>query len=206
MNASTIPSRDELVAVLTDNGISPDDAELVADAIPEEGRAQTIANYAVAREERKAVRARLCADPELMRAVCPKASWKDEDARYDTARRALQLVDAFAEHHNTDAHSLALALIQGEGTVADTIELHGDDPRIVQWGQSFYAFRWRLKDAVAVACSERLARERREREEARDAAWAARGLTRCDRCGGAGGAAHWPGWTCFDCNGHGAKS
>lgn len=45
---------------------------------------------------------------------------------------------------------------------------------------------------------------RNARRAAEDAAWTAKGLTRCDRCGGAGGASHWPGFTCYDCGGHGA--
>lgn len=30
-------------------------------------------------------------------------------------------------------------------------------------------------------------------------------LVRCQRCGGAGGFNHWPGFTCYDCNGTGAE-
>jgi hypothetical protein len=42
------------------------------------------------------------------------------------------------------------------------------------------------------------------RRAAEDEQWAARGLTRCDRCGGVGGHQSWPGFTCYDCGGHGA--
>lgn len=46
--------------------------------------------------------------------------------------------------------------------------------------------------------------ERNAKRAAEDARWAKQGLQRCKRCGGAGGASHWPGFTCYECGGHGA--
>ena len=69
---------------------------------------------------------------------------------------------------------------------------------------SFYAFRWRLKDAVEVATQDRMKAERLRVIAEREARWARQGLVSCSRCGGEGGAAHWPGFDCFDCGGRGA--
>ena len=43
-----------------------------------------------------------------------------------------------------------------------------------------------------------------EKERKREESWVKRGMKRCTRCGGAGGFKHWPGFTCFDCEGEGA--
>ena len=56
--------------------------------------------------------------------------------------------------------------------------------------------------ANRVSSPEEIARQAKHAEQ--DAAWQARGLVRCKRCGGAGGSSHWPGFTCYECGGHGA--
>lgn len=46
-------------------------------------------------------------------------------------------------------------------------------------------------------------RARQIERAAEDRAWAKQGLRRCKRCHGAGGSHSWPGFTCYDCGGHG---
>lgn len=44
---------------------------------------------------------------------------------------------------------------------------------------------------------------RRNQYAARAAAWEAEGKRECGRCGGNGGSRHWPGYTCYGCEGRG---
>ena len=196
--------REDLVQVFVETGVDEETARRILGTIPDEKVAETLASFRDAEAEKDALRARLAADPALLRAVCPAPSWRTPHERHDVARRALRLVEAVAEKHDVTVDALVSALIEGRGTVQDTIDTHGDDPRIVQWGSSFYAFRWRLKDAYEVAAKDRLAEERRRVVAAREARWATQGLVSCDRCGGEGGRKDWPGFDCFDCGGRGA--
>ena len=44
---------------------------------------------------------------------------------------------------------------------------------------------------------------RRAQYAARAAVWEAEGKRECGRCGGNGGSHHWPGYTCYGCEGRG---
>jgi hypothetical protein len=207
MMTDTRSPREELAATFADRGLSADQVTAIVDGMTDEQVTDSLVMLAEVAAARDALRVRLAADPVLRRAICPATTWKDADARYDTAKRALRLVESAAELASKEtsepvtATAIAEALIALGGTVQDTIDMHGDDPRVVMWGSSFYAFRYRLQDAIAEVNTEVRREARRRQIEAEDAAWAARGMTRCDRCGGAGGAAHWPGFTCYDCDG-----
>lgn len=209
MTETATVTRDELTAAMVAAGHDEGIVATVVGSLPDDAIAATYEALQARATERAEIRARLCADAALRTAVCPAADWKDADSRYEVARRAILLVEAAAATaskqfgQTVSATQIAEALIAGEGTVADTIATHGDDPRVVMWGESFYAFRWRLRDAIEVVNSDAAREATRIREAARDAEWARQGLVRCDRCGGVGGASHWPGFTCFDCDGRG---
>jgi len=200
-------TRDELVEIFVASGVERQYAETAADSIPADHRDAAAESFRSAQVEKDALRARLAADPILCRAVCPARTWKDATARYDTARGAVRLVEAAAAAASKEAGgdvtvtAIAQALIDLGGTVQDTIDTHGDDPRLVMWGKSYYAFRFRLRDAIEEVNTDvrREAERRRIAEE--DARWAQQGLVRCDRCGGAGGHNSWPGWVCYGCDG-----
>lgn len=197
-------TRDRVIALFVETGVEEDFVRRYVGDLDDAKVEEILASLLEAQEERREFRARLGREPYLMHAVCPSADWKDSDARYDVARRATRLVEKVAEDAKVSVEALCAALVAGRGTVQDTIDVHGDDPRTVQWGASFYAFRWRLKDAVEVAAKDRLKAERLAREAEQDRRWAAQGLVRCDRCFGQGGRKEWPGFDCYDCGGRGA--
>lgn len=200
---STEADTTELRALAADLGYAPegiDGLASVASSVPD--RMPIMCD--VLREQiarRDALRARLTASPLLRVTVCPGADWMTAWDRFDLAARALKLVEAAAEQSGLSVEEVAVGLCHEGGTIAEQIALHGDDPRDVQWGKSFYAMRFRLAEAVQYAKRDELARIERERRAAQDTAWARQGLVRCDRCGGAGGSKSWPGFTCYDCDG-----
>lgn len=204
MTTEKTETRIALDELMRERGIDAETADRVLDGMTAETHEQMLATLRAVDVEKQQLRERIAATPIIGQALCPRRDWKTADDRYDCTKRALALTAAYAEKHGTTVEALCAALVDGHGTIADQIEMHGDDPRTTLWGTSFYAMRFRLADAVTVACADRLRAERETREAARDAAWTARGLVRCDRCGGAGGAKHWPGFTCYDCDGIGA--
>ncbi len=201
---TTETTREQIVRLFVEDGTDEATVLRVLESMDPEKDEALLASLIEAREEKDAFRARLGREPYLMHAVCPDGDWKDAGSRYDVARRATRLVESAAEQGKVTVEALCAALIAGHGTVQDTIDLHGDDPRTVQWGNSFYAFRWRLRDAIEVAAADRLKAEKAARDAAQDARWKAQGLVRCGRCFGAGGRKDWPGFSCFDCDGRGA--
>ncbi len=197
-------TREQIVSLFAESGVDEDTARRMLEAYDPAKDEELLASLLESKRERDEFRARLGREPYLMHAVCPSADWKDAWARYDVARRATRLVEAVAKEKDVTVEALCAALIAGHGTVQDTIDLHGDDPRTVQWGASFYAFRWRLSDAWQVAAADRLKAERARIVAEREARWARQGLVSCSRCGGEGGRKDWPGFDCFDCGGRGA--
>ena len=189
--------------------IARDLSEGVADHIvanlTEEQAAEMISNLERSDAERVALRERIKANSILRSATCPATSWKDADSRYDVTSVAVSILDATAAKYGLPVDALASQLIEDKGTLQNTIDLHGTDPRMDGFGTgNFYAFRCRVRDAVRYLKAEADKAESKAREAARDAAWAKQGLERCTRCGGAGGWKGWPGYTCYECNGHGA--
>lgn len=207
MTTATSP-RDRLAELLRDNGVDEhfDIAEFIADWSDEQV-VRAIESFTAAATEKAAFRDRLRSNPTLSRAVCPADGWKTGPERYDIARRGVRIVEAYAAKHDLTVDALAAQLIAGGGTIADTITMHGVDPRADDYAggtTGFYAFRCRLNDAVDELTADARRAERDRIEAAKDAVWADRGLVRCDRCGGAGGSTSWPGFYCFDCGGEGA--
>jgi len=144
-----------------------------------------------------------------MKAVCPDADWKTAGDRYNVARRAVQIIEAWATEHNLTVDAIAETLVDRVMTIADGIAMHTNpgapdyDPRTDGFaeGQSFYAFKFRINDAVQILTSVEKRKAAEAKRIAEDAAWAAKGLERCGRCDGAGGRADWPSWQCFECDG-----
>lgn len=206
MSATTAAGLAELRELASGLGYAPEGVDGLA-AAAEMAPEHVPAMLGVLRDQiaaRDALRARLTASPLLRVTVCPGADWLTAWDRYDLANRALKLIEAAAMQSGLSAEEVAVGLCHERGTIAEQIEMHGDDPRDTAYGRSFYAMRYRLADAVQYAKRDELARIERERRAAQDTAWAVHGLTRCDRCGGAGGAKQWPGFTCYDCEGRGA--
>lgn len=197
--------REQLIEKFTERGMDRSMTEGIVAELTDEQVEETLASLDRTDAEREELRNRLRSDRVLMQAVCPRDDWKDEDARFDVARRAVKIIDATAEKNDCTATELAQALIDGQGTIADTIATHGTDPRNDSFGTgNFYAFRWRIKDAVEVVKASEIEAARQAERSRQDAAWAAKGLERCDRCDGQGGRKEWPGFTCFKCGGTGA--
>lgn len=209
----SVSPREELTALAVGNG---GEAEMVASMVAsmsDEHVAEMIETIKSVNADRDAFRARLAANPTLMQAVCPEPTWKDAQARYDVAKKAVRIIEAVAAKHNLTVDAIAETLVAEHGTIIETIAMHGErggdrqyDPRTDAFapGQSFYAFRWRLKDAVDTLTADAQRAEQARKDAEQDAKWDARGLKRCERCFGRGGRADWPGFTCFDCDGHGA--
>lgn len=204
MTAMTEISPRETLTAMIAKDAGEEFAQDVVAKLDDEQVEATITSFRKADEEKDALRDRLRANAMLRKAVCPADDWKSAGDRYDVARRAVRLIERVAEQEDADVDAIAAALVADNGTIADCIALHGDDPRHVMWGSDFYAFRWRLADAVKVANADKIAAERKRQREAQDAKWAKRGLTRCERCDGQGGRKEWPGFDCFDCGGQGA--
>lgn len=186
------------------SGFDAETAEALIANLTAEQMEQALQNWDAEDAERAELRDRLMADPLLRRAVCPTTSWADADARFEVARRALRIAEATAEKNGVELEALCEQLASDHGTVQDTIDLHGDDPRFDGTRRGFHAFRFRLRDALDVLLAEQRAEARRAEMARQEARWEAQGLVRCDRCGGAGGHDGWPGFTCFDCGGLGA--
>jgi hypothetical protein len=177
---------------------------MIAQATPEQV-ADMIASLRATVDKRDALRARLVAEPVLRAAVAMPTGWKDADARFDVAKRALEILEAVATKHSVSVDDLAQALVDGHMTLVESCDMHEiADPRfdnLLGGVGGFHAFRYRVKDALdAVTRQTRKAADlaKRERE---DTAWAAQGLVRCPRCDGQGGRADWPGFDCYDCGG-----
>lgn len=203
MTETAAPTREALVALIVASGTDEAVARTVVDSLADEYIAPSYESFAAAQAEKAAIRDRLAANPTLCCAVSPRTNWKTAEQRYDVARGALRILDNVAAKHELPADAIAQALIDGQGTIADTIDTHGGDPRTDGFagGASYYAFRYRLRDAIEVLTAVEREAERVRVEAARDEAWARQGLVRCDRCGGAGGSQSWPGFTCYDCDG-----
>lgn len=199
-------NREQLTKMFTERGMDEGMVKGILDDMTDIQVEETLANVNRNDAEREELRNRLRADQVLMRAVCPGQDWKTEADRFEVARRAVQIIDANAEKHECTTTELAQALVNDHGTIADTIALHGTDPRLDSFGTgNFYAFRFRVGDAVAVVKAPQLEAARLAERTRQDEAWAAKGLERCERCDGQGGRKEWPGFTCFECGGHGAK-
>ena len=201
MNAQTPAPRQELIARFIATGVDEGTVSSIVESMTDAQVEETLASLSMKDAEAAATRKALDASPALATAVLPAQDWKTEEDRMDVAQRALRLLEAVAARHGLTTTALAEELARQSGTVADTIALHGDDPRLAQWGSTFYAFRYRLKDAVEVLTADDTARKAAEKRATEDAAWERQGLVRCDRCDGQGGHNSWPGWTCFKCDG-----
>lgn len=211
MNVTQNP-REELAELIVANGTDRDAADrLVGNLDTDEKVAEATEIFRGMAAEREAFRARLVANPVLMKAVCPGPDWKTPADRYDVARRAVTIMEAYATKHGVTVDEIAETLVAQHGTIADAIAMWSDreggyDPRSDGWEpvRSFYAFRFRLNEAIETLKADEIRAERLRKIAAQDAAWARQGLVRCDHCGGVGGASHWPGYTCYDCGGVGA--
>jgi hypothetical protein len=198
-------TREELIELAVQNGTDRDMAERMIDSLTVERRDALADTFREMLAERDELRARLVANETLRKAICPDTNWKTPADRFDVSRRALKVIEAWAERHGVTVDAIAETLVAQYGTVADGIRMHPDaDPRSDGFSgshPSFYWLAWRLKDAIEILKDdERKAEAARIRAE-QDAAWAKQGLVRCERCDGQGGASHWPGFTCFDCDG-----
>lgn len=178
--------------------------EQIVASMDEAAVEKTLANLAAKDAQEAETREELAAHPAIAQAVLPPADWKTETDRLDVARQALDLLRIAADRKGLTVQALAEAIVTGQGTVAEGMAMHDiSDPRLPEWGSTFYAFRYRIKDAVDILTAEETARLEREERARQDAAWDARGLERCERCDGKGGRKEWPGFTCFTCEGHG---
>lgn len=210
MQVQQSTQREELVETLVAKGEGTLDREVaknIVDGFTDEQVVEAAESFRKADVAKAELRDRLRSTPVLCQAVCPAKTWKTDRDRYDVATGAIRLLDATAEKHGVTPEALAQGLVETGGTIQDTIDTHGTDPRIdgfLGGPRGYYAFRYRLGDAIQHVKADEIAAEAKRREAAREAAWAARGEERCDRCGGAGGANHWPGFTCYDCGGRGS--
>jgi len=147
--------------------------------------------------ERDALRARLMGDAQLRAVVCPLNTWKTAEDRFDVARSLVKLLERFAAKHEVPLEDLVAEMVKADNGIAQELAIYGDEAVSVQWGRRFYGFTWRMQDALTGAQRgevQRLWAIEVARQEAL-------GKKVCTRCGGAGGAAHWPGFTCFECDG-----
>lgn len=197
-------TRPELIELAVASGLDREVVERVVATLTDEHvdqMAASIREQATARDE---LRVRLMENETLRRAICPDPDWKTPADRFDVAKRALKIVEAWAEKHGVTVDAIAETMTANYGTIADGIRMHPDaDPRTDGYDPtpSFYWLRWRLTDAIAILKDdERKVEEARLRAE-QDAKWAQKGLKRCERCDGRGGRKDWPGFDCYDCDG-----
>jgi hypothetical protein len=210
---TTAPTAKDLVtAQMREAGIDMD-ADTMRDAMAKMTEAQCqeiLDNTAKAEAEKVELRARLMADATLRQAVCPATTYMTADDRFAIAKRGIAILEATAAKHaarGVTVDNLAAVMVAEHMTVQDQIDMHGTDPRwdgTVGSNNSFYAFRYRVRDAMAIITADADKAAHAAHEAQRDAAWAAKGEHRCERCGGQGGSKAWPGFTCYDCGGRGS--
>lgn len=205
MNVEAVTVED-LIELAVESGITRDIAAKMIPNFSDEERAQMASSIREMLVERTSLRARLAADETLRRAICPPADWKTPADRFDVARRALKIIEAWAEKHGVTVAAIAETMVAEYGTIAEGMRDGTIDPRNDGFDPtpSFYWLRWRLTDAIQILKSDEIRAERQRKIAEQDAAWALRGLVRCDRCFGEGGRKDWPGFTCFDCDGRGS--
>lgn len=212
MTKTTTTAKDRLIAAMSAMGIDMTaDTMIAAIANLTDAQAQeSLDSMAKADAAKADLRDRLMADQTLRVAVCPANTYMTADDRYSIAVRAIRILEAYAAKYaakGVTVDNLAATLVAHDMTIQHTIDMHGTDPRMDSYSINsggFYAFNCRVRDArdIITADADRAAHIAREAK--RDAAWKRAGMHRCQRCGGAGGHKMWPGFTCFECGGHGA--
>lgn len=194
-------AKGSLIEYLTGKGVS-DAADLV-EMLSDEQAADMLASYAADEAERVALRERVMADETLRRVATPDTTWGTADTRYEVSKTAIAIIENTAAKYGVTVEALLAGFVANGDSLRKTIEMFGD-PRFDRCGQhTYYAWRCRVRDALAVA-------KKDETEAAREAARLARyskiegmGLEVCTRCDGNGGYKHWPDFTCYQCGGIG---
>lgn len=194
----------ELATYLLSQGIDQELVEQIVTGLTEEQAQGSLDAFAAGEAEKAALRERLMSDEVLRSVVCPPTTWKTPEARYEVSKVAVAIIENTAATHEVTVEALLNGFKANKDSMAKTIEMFGD-PRLDGFapGQSYYAWRCRVRDALAVAKED-------ETKAAREAARLARyskiegmGLEVCTRCDGNGGFKHWPDFTCYQCGGIG---